>query len=176
MELDIEKLERKMPDLPENFFAQMQQNVLQNTVYKKPETKTFQIGYPWAAAAALAIIAGLGFFITSGNGGTTEPLVVKTEIKDQTAEEPVAIVNTEPVTKTAERIAYENFKEDLAVTETKTQARAAVAPQQTVEKTARPAEVTPEENIDMLLSSFTSEELEELSDVYEQDIYLDLYN
>ena len=52
--IDIEKWERKTPELPENFFEEMQEKVLDKTVrVEKRPVKRFKINPAWASAAAI---------------------------------------------------------------------------------------------------------------------------
>ena len=64
-EFNIDKLEKKMPyQIPENFFEEMQQNVL-NEIERKPikKTKVFRLNYTviTSIAAALALVFGFTF-------------------------------------------------------------------------------------------------------------------
>ena len=64
-EFDLDKLERKTTyKVPENFFEEMQANVLKNTTKKeKKETKVFRLHFSavTSIAAALALIFGFTF-------------------------------------------------------------------------------------------------------------------
>ena len=60
--IDIEKWERKTPELPENFFEEMQEKVLDKTVrVEKRPVKRFKINPMWASAAAIAVVFGISF-------------------------------------------------------------------------------------------------------------------
>ena len=66
--IDIEKWERKTPELPENFFEEMQEKVLDKTVRaEKQSVKRFKINPVWASAAAIAVIFGISFFVNFKN-------------------------------------------------------------------------------------------------------------
>jgi hypothetical protein len=63
-EFDLDKLERKNPyKVPENFFEEMQENVLKQTTKKKKETKVFKLNFSavTSIAAALALVFGFTF-------------------------------------------------------------------------------------------------------------------
>ena len=66
--IDIEKWERKTPKLPENFFEEMQEKVLDKTVrVEKRSVKRFKINPAWASAAAIAVVFGILFFVNFKN-------------------------------------------------------------------------------------------------------------
>ena len=66
--IDIEKWERKTPELPENFFEEMQEKVLDKTVrVEKRPVKRFKINPVWASAAAIAVVFGILFFVNFKN-------------------------------------------------------------------------------------------------------------
>ena len=56
-EFDLDKLERKTPyKVPENFFEEMQANVLKNTTNKeKKETKVFRLHFSAVTSIAAAL-------------------------------------------------------------------------------------------------------------------------
>lgn len=60
--IDIENWDRKIPKLPDNFFDEMQEKVLKQTVYKK-EPKRFRLNLVWSSVAVLVMIFGLTFLI-----------------------------------------------------------------------------------------------------------------
>ena len=74
MKIDIEKLNRKTPypEPCEDFFKQMQANVISQTVGKEPivvkkEAKIFALDFKWMAAAAVVLIAGITAFLGFSN-------------------------------------------------------------------------------------------------------------
>ena len=76
-EFDLDKLERKTPyKVPENFFEEMQANVLKNTTNKeKKETKVFRLHFSavTSIAAALALIFGFTFLWKTNQADITTP-------------------------------------------------------------------------------------------------------
>ena len=102
--IDIEKWERKTPELPENFFEKMQEKVLDKTVRaEKQPVKRFKINPMWASAAAIAVVFGISFFVNVKNKNAEviqNPQMVQTENvstlnQEQSAEHQVDIVNQE---------------------------------------------------------------------------------
>ena len=70
-DFDIEKLDRKMPyDVPEGFFSEVQERVLQQTVYhlgEPAEPKIRKINKTWMYAAAVTVFGFLVFFTLPEN-------------------------------------------------------------------------------------------------------------
>ena len=184
--LDIEKLERKnIYTTPDNFFEKVQANVLMETVHKiKPQVQEKTIAKApqkqwWIAAAAVALIFGLGFFLNNDKEVTpqiaqTEQLPIHSEAATLKAEENSAV--------TADGAEKENFVEpakSLTFAENKNQTitpKVVVVESKTTSNKNGPAKVKKEEQFDQVLASFTNEELAMLSKNMEQDVYLDLYN
>ncbi len=184
--LDIEKLERKnIYKTPDNFFEKVQANVLMETVHKiKPEVQEKRIGKTpqkqwWiAAAAAVALIFGLGFFLNN------EPEVIQQVAQnEQLSVLPTAKTDTEESSVIApEIIEKNNFAEpekSLTFVENNNQT---VTPRVVVQETKKqsnktvPSKIKREEHVEQILAAFTSEDLAMISKNMEQDVYLDLYN
>ena len=166
--IDIEKWERKTPELPENFFEEMQEKVLDKTVRaEKRPVKRFKINPAWASAAAIAVIFGISFFVNVKNKNvevTQNPQMVQTENvptlnQEQGAEYQVDIVNQEAV-------------ENQPYTESKTsfagQSSDAVSEQKI-------KNLSTKLKMEEVLNVMSEEELQELTSNYEQDTFLDLY-
>lgn len=194
---DIEQLERKnIYKTPENFFAGMQENVLKQTVRQtqiaetaKPEAKIIPMKTNWiyAAAAALALLLGVGFFIKNMNAApeNAQPTAANT-LKTATpitqteeAEQPQIIASEvekpeETVTQdlTFEKTEYQTVRREPQVTEVKSFASVSEKPKAAPSKSER----VKREDVDQILTSFTSSELAEMSKDAEMDVYLDLYN
>ncbi|MBP7173181.1 MAG: hypothetical protein KBA33_03800 [Cloacibacterium sp.] len=171
MKIDIEKLERKTPyKTPDNFFEEVQERVLQETVNKK-SPKRFSLNFAWATAAAIALVFGLGFFFNL-NKQETPTLVQNTTANQQvtkTLEPAITQPNIEPITEEDQIIEEIKTVEQNLTSVTKTNPN---KQQQTITVSDTKSSV----NIDELLSSMSQEEISELSRMSEQDIYLDLYN
>ena len=166
--IDIEKWERKTPELPENFFEKMQEKVLDKTVRaEKQPVKRFKINPMWASAAAIAVVFGISFFVNVKNKNAEviqNPQMVQTENvstlnQEQSAEHQVDIVNQE-------------VTENQSYTEPKTsfagQSSDAVSEQKI-------KNLSTKLKMEEVLNVMSEEELQELATNYEQDTFLDLY-
>ena len=166
--IDIEKWERKTPKLPENFFEEIQEKVLDKTVRaEKQPVKRFKINPVWASAAAIAVIFGISFFVNVKNKNmevTQNPQMVQTENvstlnQEQSAEYQADVVNQEAV-------------ENQPYTESKTsfvgQSSDAVSKQKV-------KNLSTKLKMEEVLNVMSEEELQELATNYEQDAFLDLY-
>ena len=166
--IDIEKWERKTPELPENFFEEMQEKVLDKTVrVEKRPVKRFKINPAWASAAAIAVVFGISFFVNVKNKNAEviqNPQMVQTENvstlnQEQSAEHQVDIVNQE-------------VTENQSYTESKTsfagQSLDAVSEQKV-------KNLSTKLKMEEVLNVMSEEELQELATNYEQDAFLDLY-
>ena len=166
--IDIEKWERKSPKLPENFFEEMQEKILDKTVRaEKQPVKRFKINPAWASAAAIAVVFGISFFVNVKNKNvevTQNPQMVQTENvstlnQEQSAEYQADVVNQEAV-------------ENQPYTEAKTsfvgQSSDAVSKQKV-------KNLSTKLKMEEVLNVMSEEELQELATNYEQDAFLDLY-
>lgn len=194
---DIEQLERKnIYKTPGDFFAGMQENVLKQTVHQtptaetaRPEGKTIPMKTNWifAAAAALALLLGVGFFIKNMNAAPENPqptaastLKTKTPITQTMAGEQPQLMASEvqkpeeTVTQdlTFEKTEYQTVRREPQVIQVKSFANVTEKSKATPSK----AERIKREDVDQILTSFTSSELAEMSKDAEMDVYLDLFN
>ena len=170
---NLDNLEKKTPyQIPENFFEEMQGNVLQN-IEKKPvkKTKVFRLNFSvvTSLAAALAIIFGFTFLWKTNQTDITKPVeVAQNTISQPTKNDTKPVENSltkvdaatiSDIQKTAESI-EKQATEKVSLNTTNTEKSIA----------------TSDENYDQLLNSLSDEELKELSKNSDQDIYLELYN
>jgi len=166
--IDIEKLERKTPELPENFFEEMQEKVLDKTIrVEKQPVKRFKINPAWASAAAIAVIFGISFFINFKNKNAEviqNPQLVQTE----NVFTPNQQQNTEPKID----VLGQEMTENQHYTESKTsfagQSSDAVSEQKV-------KNLSTKLKMEEVLNIMSEEELQELATNYEQDTFLDLY-
>ena len=166
--IDIEKWERKTPKLPENFFEEMQEKVLDKTVrVEKQPVKRFKINPAWASAAAIAVIFGISFFVNVKNKNvevTQNPQMVQTEN--------VPTLNQEQSTEYQADVASQKVVENQPYTESKTsfagQSSDAVSEQKV-------KNLSTKLKMEEVLNVMSEEELQELATNYEQDTFLDLY-
>lgn len=166
--IDIEKWERKTPKLPENFFEEMQEKVLDKTVrVEKQPVKRFKINPAWASAAAIAVVFGISFFVNVKNKNvevTQNPQMVQTEN--------VPTLNQEQSTEYQADVVSQEVVENQPYTESKTsfagQSLDAVSEQKI-------KNLSTKLKMEEVLNVMSEEELQELTSNYEQDTFLDLY-
>ena len=166
--IDIEKWERKTPKLPENFFEEMQEKVLDKTVRaEKQPVKRFKINPAWASAAAIAVVFGISFFVNVKNKNVEviqNPQVVQTEN--------VPTLNQEQSAEYQEDVVNQEAVENQPYTESKTsfagQSLDAVSEQKI-------KNLSTKLKMEEVLNVMSEEELQELTSNYEQDTFLDLY-
>ncbi len=181
---DLDQLEKKnIYTTPDNFFADMQKQVLSQTVHqikpaaKETEKKGAIVPLKWwyASAAAVALIFGAVFFVNSDN--STEQLPVAKVIAD-----PVAPVQTAPVEEIETTVAQTPEPQVLAVVEPapakiEKRVKAAETTQKSVavKTKAEPKPISIEEEMELLLEAIPQQELVSLTANDQTDIYLDLY-
>ena len=173
-EFDLDKLERKTPyKVPENFFEEMQANVLKNTTNKeKKETKVFRLHFSavTSIAAALALIFGFTFLWKTNQAYITTPTNTDSMVIVKTPTEESNVFKNQDLTTVSEvhQVAKEIQKQADIVSNTTTNTGTA----SNIKMPAKTADL----NYDQLLNSLTDEELKELSKNSDQDIYLELFN
>lgn len=166
--IDIEKWERKTPKLPENFFEEMQEKVLDKTVRaEKRPVKRFKINPMWASAAAIAVIFGISFFINFKNKNVEviqNPQLVQSEN--------ISTLNQEKSIEYQADVVNQEAIENQPYTESKTsfvgQSSDAVSEQKI-------KNLSTKLKMEEVLNAMSEEELQELTSNYEQDTFLDLY-
>lgn len=186
----IENLERKNPyKTPENFFEEMQENVLKNTTAKERENsgKVFKLNFSWAIAAAVAVIFGLAFFFVNNdkNSGNTFANSENPQQQNVT-KNPETATNTSVQTSNEATTNYHALQKEIARAENKENASENYSSEQKNQKTTETVALNNnnedteykmnEADMENILASFTNEDLKQLSKNTEQDVYLDLYN
>ena len=166
--IDIEKWERKTPELPENFFEEMQEKVLDKTIrVEKQPVKRFKINPVWASAAAIAVVFGISFFVNFKNKNEKmiqNPQMVQTENHSNLNQ----LQNTEPQID----VTVQEVTENQLYTESKTSFAGQsldVVSEQKVKN------LSTKLKMEEVLNVMSEEELQELTSNYEQDTFLDLY-
>ena len=166
--IDIEKWERKTPELPENFFEKMQEKVLDKTVRaEKRPVKRFKINPMWASAAAVAVVFGISFFVNFKNKNVEviqNPQMVQTENVFILKQEQ----NTQPQIDAINQEAVENQPYTDSKTSFAGQSSDAVSEQKI-------KNLSTKLKMEEVLNVMSEEELQELTSNYEQDTFLDLY-
>ncbi|MNK37445.1 hypothetical protein D3C87_560120 [compost metagenome] len=189
MQIDIEKLNRKTPypEPSEDFFKQMQANVISQTIEKNPvvvkkETKVFSLNFKWMAAAAVILIGGITAFL----GFNNDPQI--SMAKQSVIVDSVYKVD-QPIQETSENLIAENN----AITETQSEvlkpkvSTLAVA-SHSKSKISNDVNITDTQtyaveskkktslDVEKVLAAFTPDQLKDIDRNSEQDVYLDLYN
>ena len=176
-EFDLEKLERQnVFTQQEDFFEEMQNKVLEQIPARK-EGKVIKMNWVYTAAAAIALIFGFTFFITSAPAD--EPAIEQ----NVTAKNNIVKVSVDNVAPSEEVVALKVLEEDLTSVENDHQKNKTERKTNTTAKTVKFANQKEQGKVknsdlqvDQILSNFTRAELADLSQNSEQDIYLDLYN
>lgn len=161
--LDIEKWERKNPKLPENFFDEMQKNVLAKTINKK-EPKRFSLNWVWASAAAIALVFGLmRLYDTNDEVVKIEEHLVQNEV--------------EKVQNNTLVVSRQGKKEDLNpdVEEKSVIKNTFVSQNKEIVPAKSVKDLETKVQVEEILNSMTENELEDLAMNYAQDVYFDLY-
>ena len=166
--IDIEKGERKMPELPENFFEEMQEKVLDKTVRaEKQPVKRFKINPVWASVAAIAVFFGISFFVNFKNKNvevTQNPQMVQTENHSN--------LNQQQTTESRIDVAGQEVTENQSYTESKT---SFAGQSSDVVSEQKVKNLSTKLKMEEVLNVMSEEELQELATNYEQDAFLDLY-
>ena len=166
--IDIEKWERKTPELPENFFEEMQEKVLDKTVrVEKRPVKRFKINPMWASAAAIAVVFGISFFVNVKNKNV-EVIQSPQMVQNENASTPNQGQNTEYQTDIVNQEAVENQPYTEPKTSFAGQSLDAVSEQKV-------KNLSTKLKMEEVLNVMSEEELQELATNYEQDTFLDLY-
>ncbi|MCD9856569.1 hypothetical protein LUD75_17740 [Epilithonimonas sp. JDS] len=192
MQIDIEKLNRKTPypEPSEDFFKQMQANVIaktvgQNPVVAKKETKVFALDFKWMAAAAVILIGGITAFF-SLNSNPEVSMAQQAPIVDSVYE----------IEKSVEKPSVDLLAENAISEETQNEISKPkhLKTNQTLAVSKSKTEVSSDRNmtdrqdyavatktgskmdVEKVLAAFTPDQLKDIDRNSEQDVYLDLYN
>ena len=168
-DFNIEQLAKKTPyKIPENTFEEMQENVLNKTVRKKEHhPKIFKINFSMVTsiAAALALIFGFTFLWKTNQTDITKPATEDTiAVNSTTNDQTNSVKNNANNNYTETQKINSEPKQEVAQNETTIIAEQIMNSKNT------------NENYEQLLNSLTDEEITELTNNLEQDIYLELYN
>ena len=191
MQIDIEKLSRKMPypEPSDEFFKTLQDQVISKTIDEKTpvvqkEAKVFSLNFKWMAAAAVVLIAGLTAFLGFENSSETQSFASRKPIVDS-----VYNIN-EPKSNTSEQLANNTVTENQHTDVIKKQnvknhhiasAKMTVSDAKSYNNTDRQDYAVEtirksESEVEKVLVAFTPDQLKDLDRNSEQDVYLDLYN
>lgn len=192
MKIDIEKLNRKTPypEPSEDFFKQIQANVISQTVGKNPvvvkkEAKVFALNFKWMAAAAVVLIAGITAFLGFSNDPEVS-MAQQAPIVDSVykIEQPANQTSTDLIAKN--EISTEIQSEDSKSKQLKLNSPIASANTKTTSPSDRiitdrqdyavGTNKKSELDVEKVLAAFTPDQLKDIDRNSEQDVYLDLYN
>ncbi|HIC8644200.1 TPA: hypothetical protein ACW7X5_001444 [Elizabethkingia meningoseptica] len=178
---DIENFERRNPyEVPESFFSEMQNNVLEKVAEKqKPKGRIIPMKYFTGIAASLTLLIGTVLFWYSNNNEiTTQEKIVDQQVVVENIQPKIA-GNSTDVNKSPEGEISENekkfddkfnFDENSASNPKKAMVTGSKGTYN------RPKVVSAvDRNFDKALNKLNAQELAEQSKKYEIDTYLDLY-
>lgn len=164
--IDIEKWDRKMPELPENFFDEIQEKVLKQTVYKK-EPKRFRLNLVWSSVVVLVMIFGLTFLIKKEQ---TEQELQTAYHDENNKINNKKLVDLSDSTEKDDVDILQEKEDEIFVTSHKMKTIA-----QKTERKSELAERQTKERMEKILNAMSEEDFMDLARNYEQDVYLDLY-
>lgn len=179
--LDIEKLERKnIYQLPDEVFEKMQANVLQKTLPVK-RAKIIKLNWIYSAAAAIALLFGLTFFINNDPKETENAVIAQTVTNLENEDETSALPTNKVIVEKDENINNSKVASNNEVEKVeKREVRSIAVVEQKPAQTSKPVSSSRNQNaeipMDQIIASFTSADLADVGRNTEQDVYLDLYN
>lgn len=159
--IDIEKWERKAPNLPPNFFDDMQEKVLAKTASPK-EPKKFSLTLAWSAVAAMLILGTTLFFHMENT--TEKPKIIAQQKPFKTPDNALCVLDI-PEIKTEKNPSIES---DEKISSPIAQE---ITPNPLPKKKTSHKTKSSEE----ILETMTEGEIRDLAMNYEQDFYLELY-
>lgn len=194
MKIDIEKLNRKTPypEPSEDFFKQVQANVLSQTVGNNPvaekkEAKVFSLNVKWMAAAAVVLIGGLTAFFNFSNDPEVsvaqQSPIIDSVYKIEPVQEPASdLIAKNTISKDTQTEISEpkkvnaqsqaaSFKSQDHISKSKSAVNNTDRQDYAYETKKKP-----EAEVEKVLAAFTPDQLKDLDRNSEQDVYLDLYN
>ena len=163
--IDIEKWDRKIPKLPDNFFDEMQEKVFKQTFYKKE--KRFRLNLVWSSVAVLVMIFGLTFLIKKEQreqGLQAAYYDENNKINNEILSESIDSTEKDDADILQEK------EDEIFVTSHKMRTIA-----QNTERKSELAERQIKERMEKILNAMSEEDFMDLARNYEQDVYLDLY-
>ena len=160
--IDIENWDRKIPKLPDNFFDEMQEKVLKQTVYKK-EPKRFRLNLVWSSVAVLVMIFGLTFLI-------------KKEQREQGLQAAYYDENNKINNEILSESIDSTEKDDADILQEKEDEIFVTSHKmKIIAQNTELAERQTKERMEKILNAMSEEDFVDLAGNYEQDIYLELY-
>lgn len=173
-DFDIENLERKIPyHLPANFFEQMQENVLRETIYIK-RVKIFSFNWLYAAAASLALIFGANYFLKTQENTSASKVERKVAVSPNSRE--VILQAADEVPNIEPPRSQKVLTENLTLPKVSNQNHSYASTAQLSVLPRLSPESSSAVQVEDILAEFSDEDLNMVTTNSEQDIYLDLYN
>ncbi len=179
---DLDQIKnRQLQEMPDHFYEEMQQKVLEKTVFQKDDFaigKKSNFNWYYAAAASLAMIFGGTYFFNNEDVVdnpvlTSAPTVEQVIVSDHNLAQNSELIATQE--EVVEPTATVNFVDQN--TKEKIVKVAAKEPKIAKTKVQKPVKVSkPEDQIDFLLENFTAEDMATLAQNSDKDVYLDLFN
>lgn len=177
--INIDQLPKKTPyKLPEGSFEEIQNKVLAKvtnieeiTSPKRP-TKIFSIGWKYASAAAIVLLFGLSFFLFN-NLEMNKPANSVAEMVDSNFK--VDNYNAHLVVKgqTEDQVLARIYNTESKVSEESSTS-------DSKNKTEKPVVKSPkndyDDDMEVFMTVYTSNEMAKLSKEAEQDVYLDIFH
>ena len=197
---DLEKIERKHPaKLPDHFFDDMQQKVLESTVLSDLQIPATDKSWKfkkslYAAAACFALIIGSIFiFQDSNNALGTDQItsIQKTDVNIQNKSGLREELPAQTLMSSSNKVVDNNLIQQKSVQPQKgsEEVQSAVSKKSLAENTVKSNGLTAakkqvkkvkavksSDQLDLLLESFSAEELAMIANNADKDVYLDLYN
>jgi len=192
MKIYIEKLNRKTPypEPSEDFFTQMQANVISKTVGQNPvvamkETKIFSLNVKWMAAAAVILIGGITAFFSLNNNPEVS-MAQQAPIVDSVyeIEHPIQKPSTDLLAENVISAETQNEISKPKILKT----NSAIAASKSKNEVSSDRNMTDRQDyavatkngskmdVEKVLAAFTPDQLKDIDRNSEQDVYLDLYN
>ena len=192
MKIDIEKLNRKTPypEPSEDFFKQMQANVISQTIGQNPmvvkkEAKIFSLNVKWMAAAAVVLIGGITAFFSLNNNPEVS-MAQQAPIVDSVyeIEQPIHKPSTDLLAENMISVETQNeiskpkiLKNNQALSAPKSKSEvSSVGTMTDRQDYAVAAKTGSKMDVEKVLAAFTPDQLKDIDRNSEQDVYLDLYN
>ncbi|MGX9985250.1 hypothetical protein [Soonwooa purpurea] len=185
---DLENLERKNTfTTPTDFFASMQDKVIEKTKLQKKEGRIISFNFKWAAAAAIAVIGGLSFWSLNNQNIEKQQSIAQQKIIIDSSyssiqNQDLAINNPEPTVETKQNIIKlekriaEQHTTSGSPKKTKELLAAAKTKKKTPTTSFANANNSSENKMNQILAVFTPAQISEVERGVDQDVYLDLYN
>lgn len=165
--IDIEKWDRNMPKLPENFFDEMQEKVLAHTVHKK-EPNRFSLDWVISSAAVIALFIGFVFLMKNR---VLEPEMQMTHYETEIK----SIDENKPMMERKDIEIEEDVFEEKEILSAVYSEKGGMAKNAEKSQNHIKREQQIKERMEKILDAMNEEDFVDLAGNYSQDVYLELY-